>query len=119
MTLGLGRDRSGTSTQEYLAASQPAWEPLATQVTPRAPMQPDLSVQALPRGVIRLSKTESANAERIFELTIPISGTDVAPARWAVNGSSVPPWLSLPLLQGSIGATHASGNLSLTASTTN
>jgi hypothetical protein len=80
-------------------------------------MQPDLSVQALPRGVIRLSKTESANAERIFELTIPISGTDVAPARWAVNGSSVPPWLSLPILEGSIGVMEPSGNLSLKAST--
>ena len=30
----------------------------------------------------------------------------------------MPPWLSLPLLQGSIGVTDASGNLSLTASTT-
>ena len=80
-------------------------------------MEPDLSVQALPGGVIRLSKTESANAERIFELTIPISGTDVAPARWAVNGSSVPPWLSLPILEGSIGIMEPSGNLSLKAST--
>ena len=81
-------------------------------------MEPDLSVQALPGGVIRLSKTESTNAERTLELTIPIGGTNVVLAGWAVNESSVPPWLSLPLLQGSIGATDASGNLSLTASTT-
>ena len=81
-------------------------------------MEPDLSVQALPGGVIRLSKTESINAERTLELTIPIGGTNIVLAGWAVNESSVPPWLSLPLLQGSIGATDASGNLSLTASTT-
>ena len=80
-------------------------------------MEPDLSVQALPGGVIRLSKTESTNAEHTLELTIPIGGTNVVPAGWAVNESSVPPWLSLPILEGSIGVMEPSGNLSLKAST--
>ena len=80
-------------------------------------MQPDLS-GFVEQKVLRLSKTATANAQHTLELTIPISGTNVATARWAVNKSSVPSWLSLPFLEGSISATQPSGNLSLTASTT-
>jgi hypothetical protein len=82
-------------------------------------MEPDLSnfFQALPPGVFSLSKTESANVEHTLELTLPISGTDVAPASWTIDASSIPSWLSLPLLQGSIGATQPAGNLSITANT--
>ena len=47
-----------------------------------------------------------------------MSGTGSYVSSWVVNFSSVPFWLSLPILQGSIGATEPSGNLSLTASTT-
>ena len=83
-------------------------------------MEPDLSnfFQAPPPGVFRLSKTESANAEHTLELTLPIGGTDVAPASWTIDSSSIPSWLSLPLVQGSIGATQPTGNLSITANTT-
>ena len=82
-------------------------------------MEPDLSnfFQAPPPGVFRLSKTESANVEHTLELTLPIGGTDVAPASWTIDASSIPSWLSLPLLQGSIGATQPTGNLSITANT--
>ena len=82
-------------------------------------MEPDLSnfFQAPPPGVFRLSKTESANVEHTLELTLPIGGTDVAPASWTIDASSIPSWLSLPLLQGSIGATQPMGNLSITANT--
>ena len=82
-------------------------------------MEPDLSnfVQTLAPGVFRLSKTESANAELTSELTLRIGGTHVAAATWAINESTVPSWLSLPLGGGTIGATEKSRNLSLTAST--
>ena len=82
-------------------------------------MEPDLSnfVQTLAPGVFRLSKTESANAELTSELTLRIGGTHVAAATWAINESTVPSWLSLPLVGGTIGATEKSRNLSLTAST--
>jgi hypothetical protein len=80
-------------------------------------MPPELSGFVLEK-VLRLSKNATANAERTLELTIPISGTDSYVSSWAVKDSSVPFWLSLPILQGSIGATEPSGNLSLTASTT-
>ena len=93
--------------------------PPLLQVTPRVPLVPDLSnfFQALPAGVFSLSKTESANVEHTLELTLPISGTDVAPASWTIDASSIPSWLSLPLLQGSIGATQPTGNLLITANT--
>ena len=79
-------------------------------------MQPELS-GFIQETVLRLSKTAAANSEHTLELSVPMTGTDVAPARWAINESSVPLWLSLPILEGSIGATEPSGNLSLTAST--
>ena len=48
------------------------------QVTPRVPMQPDLS-GFVQEKVLRLCKTATANAERTLELTIPIGGNDL---RW-------------------------------------
>ena len=82
-------------------------------------MAPDLSdfVQAPPPGVFRLSKTETANAELTSELTLRISGNKVVAATWAINESTVPSWLSLPLVGGTIGATEKTRNLSITAST--
>ena len=82
-------------------------------------MEPDLSnlVQTLAPGVFRLSKTESANAELTSELTLRISGTKVVAATWAINESTVPSWLSLPLVGGNIGALEKTRNLSITAST--
>ena len=66
--------------------------------------------------MIRLSKTHSANTEHTLDLDVKMDGTDIASAAWTIDAVSVPFWLSLPL-QGSIGATEKSGNLSLTAST--
>ena len=65
---------------------------------------------------LRLAKTSTMNEEHTLDLTMHIGGTDVYPAAWSVDATSVPFWLSLPG-QGSIGATEKSGNLSLTAST--
>ena len=85
-------------------------------VTPRVPEAANLDGFVLEK-VIRLSKTGSANDAHTLDLKMLIGGTDVYPANWTIDASSVPFWLSLPSLQGMIGATEQTGNLSLTAST--
>ena len=67
--------------------------------------------------VLRLSKTSSVNAAYTLELRIDISGTDVYPAAWSVEPSSVPFWLSLSNESDTIGPTERFGRLSLTANT--
>ena len=84
-------------------------------VTARVAIEADLGGFVLER-VVRLSKTSSANAAHTLDLTIRIGGTDVYPAAWTIEASSVPFWLSLPL-QGDIGATEQTGNFLLTANT--
>ena len=67
--------------------------------------------------VLRLSKTESLNAEHTLKLTIDMEGTNIFPGTWVVDDASIPFWLSLPLLEGNIGATEPSSNFSITANT--
>ena len=87
-------------------------------ITPRVASKAELRGFVLEK-VLRLAKTASTyESEHTLDLTIDMDGTDVFPAIWTIEASTVPSWLSLPLLKGSIGDTEQSGNLSLTASTT-
>jgi hypothetical protein len=86
------------------------------QITPRRVRNADLSNYVLEK-VLRLSKTESLNAEHTLKLTIDMEGTNIFPGTWVVDDASIPFWLSLPLLEGNIGATEPSSNFSITANT--
>ena len=77
------------------------------QITPRRVRNADLSNYVLEK-VLRLSKTESLNAEHTLKLTIDMEGTNIFPGTWVVDDASIPFWLSLPLLEGNIGATSQS-----------
>lgn len=73
----------------------------------------DFSVE----DALHLSKTATANAEHTLKLTIGMDGTDVGPAHWSIERSSVPSWLSPSSYSGFIGPTERFGEVSLTAST--
>ena len=68
-------------------------------------------------ALLRLDKTESKNVAQTLELVIGMAGTDVYRADWWVEPSSVPFWLALPLMNGTISETKTSGTLYLTANT--
>ena len=84
-------------------------------VTPRVASKAALRGFIL-EEVLRLSKTDTSNSVHTLDLEIDMDGTNVAPAAWTFDASSVPAWLSLPL-QGGIGATEQTCSLPLTANT--
>ena len=86
------------------------------QTTPREALTADLHGFILQK-VVRLSKTDSANATQTLSLEIGMGGTDVYEATWTIDASSVPFWLSPSSLSGVIGATNQTGTLTLTANT--
>ena len=67
--------------------------------------------------VLRLSKTDSANAMQTLSLNIRMDGTNAYKTTWTIDASSVPFWLFPSSLSGVIGTTNQTGTLTITAST--